>query len=276
VILQLSVLSNGPLFGNSLPVTTKASVSLVMPAFNEEAYVERTVGLALDILSRVSDDYEIVVVNDASTDRTGKICDALSQKHPQVRVIHHTVNQKLGGALKTGFRATTKDVVIYTDIDLPWDLNEIQRALHLLEYLEADMLCAFRFDRTSEGFKRILYSFAYNWLIRIVFNVKMKDINFSFKVIRRQILEAVDLKSSGSFIDAELVVKAIGLGFRVFQMGVDYFPRTRGNSTLASPAVIFKMLRELFSLFGETRRPKKDITPLRTPIHENLLPTPQP
>jgi glycosyltransferase involved in cell wall biosynthesis len=245
--------------------TATPSISLVFPAWNEEEYVERAVGRALTVLSRLTDDFEIVIVNDASTDRTQELCEGLAQRHPQVRVLRHEVNQKLGGALKTGFAASTKDVVVYSDIDLPWDLEELGRALHLMEYLEADMICAFRFDRTSEGLKRIVYSFFYNLLIRAAFGVYVKDINFSFKLIHRRVLEAVELKSTGSFIDAELVVKAIRSGFKVFQMGVDYFPRTRGVSTLASPTVIVKMVRELAALYPETRNPTPPARPLRTP-----------
>lgn len=241
------------------------SISLVFPAWNEEEYVERAVTRALTVLSRLTDDYEVVIVNDASTDRTQEICEGLARVHPQVRVLRHAVNQKLGGALKTGFAATTKDVVVYTDIDLPWDLDELEKAMHLMGYLEADMLCAFRFDRTSEGAKRIVYSFVYNLLIRSLFGVYVKDINFSFKVIHRRVLEAVELKSGGSFIDAELVVKAIKSGFKVFQMGVDYFPRTRGVSTLASPRVIVKMVRELSALYSEVKNPSPPERPLRTP-----------
>jgi hypothetical protein len=119
------------------------------------------------------------------------------------------------------------------------------------------MICGFRFDRTSEGPRRIVYSFAYNWLIRALFGVYVKDINFSFKVVRREVLNAVELSSEGSFIDAELVVKAIKLGFRVFQMGVDYFPRTRGVSTLASPRVIAKIVAELLRLYPQVRAPRR-------------------
>lgn len=241
------------------------SLSLFFPAWNEEDYVERAVTRALAVLPRLTDDFEILIVNDASTDRTKEIAEGLSARHPQVRVITHPVNQKLGGAMRTGFASSTKDVVIYSDVDLPFDLAELERALHLMEYLEADVVCAFRFDRTSEGFKRIVYSFAYNLLIRNLFDISIKDVNFSFKVVHRRVLEAVELKSQGSFIDAELVVKAIHKGFRVFQMGVDYFPRTRGESTLASPAVIRKMLRELWTLYPETRRPGVAEKPVCTP-----------
>ena len=241
------------------------SISLFLPAWNEEDYVERSVMRALEVLPRLTDDFEIIVVNDASTDRTQEICEQLAARIPQFRFITHPVNLKLGGAMRTGLSASTKDIVVYSDIDLPFDLEELKRALHLMEYLEADMLCAFRFDRTSEGPKRIVYSFAYNLLIRTLFGVHVKDINFSFKVMHRKVLESVELNSLGSFIDAELVVKAIHQGFRVFQMGVDYFPRTRGISTLSSPTVILKMVRELARLYPETRWPKAARRPVRLP-----------
>ncbi|MCP3098762.1 glycosyltransferase family 2 protein [Myxococcus sp. K15C18031901] len=241
------------------------SISLFLPAWNEEDYVERAVSRALDVLPRLTDDFEIIIVNDASTDRTKELAEGLAARIPQLRVITHPVNLKLGGAMRTGLAASTKDIVVYSDIDLPWDLRELERALHLLDYLEADMICAFRFDRTSEGPKRIVYSFVYNMLIRALFDIQIKDVNFSFKVMHRRVLESMELKSQGSFIDAELVVKAIRKGFRVFQMGVDYFPRTRGISTLASPSVIVKMVKELVKLYPETRSPEPPAHPVRLP-----------
>ncbi|KFE72444.1 glycosyltransferase family 2 protein [Hyalangium minutum] len=241
------------------------SISLFLPAWNEEDYVERAVTRALDVLPRLTDDFEIIVVNDASTDRTKEIAEGLAARIPQLRVITHATNLKLGGAMRTGLSASTKDIVVYSDIDLPWDLRELERALHLMDYLEADMICAFRFDRTSEGPKRIIYSFVYNLLIRSLFDINIKDVNFSFKVMHRRVLEAIELKSLGSFIDAELVVKAMRKGFRVFQMGVDYFPRTRGVSTLASPSVIMKMVKELAKLYPETRSPEAPVQPVRLP-----------
>jgi glycosyltransferase involved in cell wall biosynthesis len=224
------------------------------------------------VLERLADDWEILVINDASTDRTREIAEALSAEDPRVRCISHEVNLRLGGAMRTGFTSSTKDLVVYSDMDLPFDLDELERALHLMEYLEADVICAFRFDRTSEGPKRIVYSFAYNWLIRALFGVYVKDINFSFKVVHRRVLESIELKSKGSFIDAELVVKAIKRGFRVFQMGVDYFPRTRGISTLASPQVIAQMVGELASLYGETKVPGEPVRPVRLPPSVTALP----
>ncbi len=244
----------------------RPSLSLFFPAWNEEDYVERAVTRAMTVLTKLSDDWEIIIVNDASTDRTQQVAEDLARRFPQVRIVTHAKNLKLGGAMKTGFTHSTKDIVIYSDMDLPFDLDELERALHLMDYLEADMICAFRFDRTSEGPKRIIYSYVYNTLIRGLFGVQIKDVNFSFKVMHRRVLEAIELKSEGSFIDAELVVKAIKRGFRVFQMGVDYFPRTRGVSTLASPAVIVKMVRELVGLYGDVQHPKVPTQPVRKAI----------
>ncbi len=243
----------------------KPSITLFFPAWNEEDYVERAVTRALAVLPRLTNDFEVLVVNDASTDRTEEILERLAARHPQVRYVTHPVNLKLGGAMRTGLSSSTKDIVVYSDIDLPFDLNELERALHLMDYLEADMICAFRFDRTSEGPKRIAYSFVYNLLIRTLFGVQIKDVNFSFKVMHRRVLESIELKSQGSFVDAELVVKAIRRGFRVFQIGVDYFPRTRGISTLASPSVIARILKEFGALYSETRSPGAPSRPVRLP-----------
>ena len=109
------------------------------------------------------------------------------------------------------------------------------RAVRLLRQYEVDMVSAYRFDRTGEGYLRAIYTFFYNLMIRWMFRVKARDINFAFKLCRRRIFERVQLESEGSFIDAELFIRTTGLGYEVLQIGVDYFPRTRGESTLASP-----------------------------------------
>ena len=251
----------------------KPSLSLFFPAWNEEEYVERAVQRARSVLDRLSDDWEIIVVNDASTDRTKELAEGLAAADSRVRCVSHRENKKLGGAMKTGFSSSTKDIVIYSDIDLPFDLEELERALHLFDYLEADMISAFRFDRTAEGPRRIVYSLAYNFLVRTLFGIHIKDVNFSFKVVHRRVLESIELKSEGSFIDAELVVKAIKRGFRVFQMGVDYFPRSRGESTLASPQVIVKMVREMAGLYTETKSPQSPLRPARLPPSVTVLET---
>jgi glycosyltransferase involved in cell wall biosynthesis len=167
------------------------------------------------------------------------------------------VNRKLGASLKTGFAAARKDVVLYMDADLPFDPDAIGRALQAMKVTRADLIAGYRLDRTAEGFRRTVYSYCYNTLIGLLFGWPHRDINFSFKLIRREVLEAIELKSEGSLIDAELVVKAKNLGFVIQQLGLDYFPRTRGLSTLSSPTVILKIFRELIALYPEMRHPRR-------------------
>ena len=233
-------------------------LSIFFPMWNEEAYIERAVGYAkqeCELLAAKGEilDYELIVVDDCSTDRTPELADALAAADPHVVVVHHPVNRKLGGSMKTGFATATGDLVLYSDADLPFDMAEVTRAIRLMRVYEADVVSAYRLDRTGEGKVRAVYTFFYNVLIRRLFGVRMRDINFAFKLCRRRIFDHITLHSEGSFIDAELIIRTKKLGFDVIQFGVDYFPRTRGESTLASGAVIRKIVREMFALRKELR-----------------------
>lgn len=231
-------------------------LSVFYPMWNEEDYIERALefgGRACRDLVERGDigDYELIIVNDASTDRTPEIADKLASDDPHIRVIHHPRNRKLGGAMKTGFAAATGDLVLYTDADLPFDMAELPRAVRLLREYEADIVSAYRLDRTGEGSLRSLYTWVYNVLIKTLFGVKVRDINFAFKLCRAKIFDDIELKSEGSFIDAELIIRATRMGYSIMQMGVDYFPRTRGTSTLSSPGIILNILREMWTLRGD-------------------------
>ena len=233
-------------------------LSIFFPMWNEEAYIERALSAGRElcedlVASGEIGTYELLIVDDASTDSTPQLADKFAAEDPRVRVVHHPVNRKLGGSMKTGFANCTGDLILYTDADLPFDMLEARKAVRLLRYYEADIVSAYRFDRTGEGYVRTVYSAFYNGLVRLLFGVKMRDINFAFKLCRGSLFREFELKSEGSFIDAELVIRAKNLGKNVIQFGVDYFPRTRGVSTLSSPAVIRKILREMFSLRKELR-----------------------
>ncbi|MDH4145046.1 MAG: glycosyltransferase family 2 protein [Acidimicrobiia bacterium] len=239
------------------------SLTFFFPMWNEEEIIERTVaaaheaGAALMAAGEV-EDYEILLVDDASTDSTGARADAMAAWNPRVRVVHHAVNRKLGGSLKTGLAEARGALVLYTDADLPFDLLDVVRACRLLRIYEADVVAAYRLDRTGEGPRRALYSYAYNALVRAVFRLRIRDVNFAFKLIRREVLEAIELHSEGSFIDAELLCRAQAAGFQIIQFGVDYFPRSRGVSTLSSGSVIVKILAELRELYPELRRARRE------------------
>lgn len=221
--------------------------------WNEEEYLERAVNAATEISEELMaagtiSDYEVVIVDDASTDATPRLADEMSAANRRVKVVHHPVNRKLGGSMKSGFEASSGDIVLYTDADLPFDMRELHKALRLMHQYEADVVAAYRFDRTGEGYVRVIYSFFYNLLVRVLFGCRFRDVNFAFKLVRRRVLDRITLQSEGSFIDAELMVSAKKMGMEVVQFGVDYFPRTRGVSTLSSPNVILKILKEAFAL----------------------------
>jgi len=228
-------------------------LSIFFPMWNEEEYLERAVNAATEISEELMaagtiSDYEVVIVDDASTDATPRLADEMSAANRRVKVVHHPVNRKLGGSMKSGFEASSGDIVLYTDADLPFDMRELHKALRLMHQYEADVVAAYRFDRTGEGYVRVIYSFFYNLLVRVLFGCRFRDVNFAFKLVRRRVLDRITLQSEGSFIDAELMVSAKKMGMEVVQFGVDYFPRTRGVSTLSSPNVILKILKEAFAL----------------------------
>lgn len=231
----------------------RPSVSLVIPMYNEELNIEPAIRAATESLTRYADDYEIIVVDDASTDEGPRIVARLAEADPSLRLLTHERNRKLGATLRTGFDAATKDLVFYMDADIPFDPDVLGRAMRALEITGADMIAAYRHDRTMEGLKRGIYTLVYNWLIGVLFGWPHRDINFSFKLMKREVLEAMELKSEGSLIDAELIVKAKNRGFAIQQIGTDYFPRIRGTSHLASFGVVLKILRELVKLYPEMR-----------------------
>ncbi len=239
------------------------SLSIFLPMFNEEENIRPAIETAKEtceamLSSAQIRSYEIIIVNDASSDGTGKIADELAATDPTVRVVHHPVNRKLGGAMKSGFAAASGELVLYSDADLPFDMNELMKAVRVQRLYDADIVSVYRHDRTTEGLLRAVYTHAYNGLLWLLFGLRIRDVNFSFKLCRRSIFDHITLASEGSFIDAELLIRAERLGYRIVQFGTDYFPRIRGTSTLASPGVIVKIVTEMRSL----RRELKSIRPV--------------
>ena len=233
-------------------------LTIFFPAWNEAEGIERAVRAAVGTAEGLIRDgevaaFEVLVVDDASTDATAEIVDRLARSDARVRVVRHETNRKLGGALKTGFASARGAWFLYTDADLPFDMAEIGKAFRLMNHYEADIVAMYRHDRIGEGLRRLVYSYFYNALVRRVFGLRIRDVNFAGKLIRREVLETVNLHSEGSFIDVELLSKAERSGFRIIQFGVDYFPRSRGVSTLSSASVILTILKEMRTLLPEIR-----------------------
>ncbi len=229
-----------------------SSLSFVLPMYNEKDNIEKMVAGTLSVGKKVARDFEIVVVDDASTDGSGRIADRLAALHPEVRVVHHSTNRKLGGALRTGFYSASKDYVLYMDSDLPVKMEDIPPAFDRLG--RADMLIGYRMTR-AEGMRRAVMSWVYNRMIRTLFGLKVKDVNFAFKLFRRSILDCITLESEGSFIDAELLIEARRVGASLVEHGFIYYPRVAGVSTLSGMGVVMKILGEMTRYM---RRAKKE------------------
>ena len=236
------------------------SVSLVVPMRNEARSLPHLLDVALDALPRHADDWEIVLVDDASEDETVAVAEARAAAESRIRLVRHAVNRGLGGALKSGFAGATKEWVLYSDCDLPWDLEETGRVFRAAELTGADVVSGYRHDRTGEGVLRTLYSFLYNGLVHLAFGFPIRDVNFSCKLVRRRLLEGMPLASEGSFVDAELLVRLRNRGAVIQQVGLDYFPRTRGVSTLSSPGTILRILRDLARLTPTLRAERRRLS----------------
>lgn len=229
-------------------------ISLIFPAWNEEVYVEEAILKANMALQAFTDDYEIILVDDGSSDRTGEIAEDLAGRNDRVKVVYHKTNQKLGRTLRTGISNAVKELIFYSDIDLPFDFKEIPKIVSFMKETKSDIVSCYRLKRFKEGPKRAFYSFLYNFLIKILFFVKLRDINCPVKLFKKSIFEKVDLKSNGSFIDAELIIKSIKRGYKVSQMEIKYFSRVKSQSRASDLKVILGILKEIILLYRDTIR----------------------
>jgi glycosyltransferase involved in cell wall biosynthesis len=190
--------------------------------------------------------YEIVIVDDGSTDGTSAIADDLAARHPHVRVVHHDGNKGYGAALKSGFREATLEWVFYSDSDGQFDLSEIDR---LLPHVDAnDAVLGHRLRRADHVVRRFNQGL-WTALVRLLFRLDVRDVDCAFKLIRRRELERIGpLVSEGAVVSTELLVKLRRAGARMVQVGVSHRPRTAGRPSGNDPRVIARALRELVAL----------------------------
>lgn len=229
---------------------TGLNISFVLPMYNEASNIEETLYKLSKFAKEICADYEIVVVDDASTDGSADIVDRMALKDPHIRSIRLEKNRRFGGALKEGLKRAAKDIVLYTDSDLPVKEEDIKKALDLLD--GADIVTGYSLAMKDMSLKRIIISKAYNFLIGVLFGLKIRDVNSGFKIYKKSSLEGLELKSESPFIDVEIFVEALKRDFRIRQFGLVFELRTKGKSTIARPDVIARtfwdMLAYKFSL----------------------------
>jgi len=225
------------------------SISVVIPAFNEDLIIAKSITLLDNELKSMAEDYEIIVVDDGSYDKTRDILSELACKNSRLTIMRNDYNSGLGVSLRKGFNAASKKLVFYTDADLPIKYSEIYIAAEILEENDLDFISGFKNNNDQDPIYRIVYSAVFNYLVKILFKVKVRDINFAFKLLKAETLKKLDLKSSGAFIDAEMVIKSIYLGLKFKQIPVSYFSRTEGSSCLSTPYAILKLIREIIKYY---------------------------
>jgi len=228
------------------------SISVFFPCYNEQDNVARTVEKALAVLKKLNADFEVIIVNDGSSDATGQIADEIARTDSRVKVVHHHTNLGYGAALKSGFRAATKKLVFYTDSDGQFDINEMPPLLPLME--QYDIVSCYRLNRQDSSIRKI-NGWCWTKLVCLLFGIKIRDIDCAFKLYKREIFDKIKLSSAGALIDAEILARAIHKGYTVIQKGVHHYPRTAGSQTGANLQVILRAFKELFKLHRKIREP---------------------
>ena len=227
---------------------TDISVSVFFPCYNEQDNLERLVEKTLSVLEKMDADFEVIIVNDGSSDSTGQIADRIAAKNQKVKVIHHNTNLGYGAALQSGFRKATKELVFYTDGDGQFDINEMPPLLTLVK--QYDIVSCYRLNRQDNLIRKI-NGWCWTKLVCFLFGMRVRDIDCAFKLYRRKIFDNITMTSAGALIDTEILAKASKKGYTITQKGVHHYPRISGKQTGANLRVIIRAFSELFKLYRQ-------------------------
>ena len=238
-------------------------LSIVLPAYNEAPNIAPVVQQALDCLPRLADEYEVIVVDDGSRDGTSQAVEPLlAEHHPRVRLLRHERNQGYGAALRIGFSRVRYDYVFYTDADRQFDIAEIEYLLPLLR--EYDAVVGFRVYRYDSP-TRLVASTVYNWIVRVLFRVHVRDVDCSFKLFRREVIDKITIECTDFFVDTELVAKARKWNFRIVEKGVRHYARVAGETSVRASDVP-RTLRTIVRMWQRIHRP----TPVQVEASERI------
>lgn len=228
-------------------------LSLVFPVWNEQENVGPLLDSALALGRRLGRQFEIVVVDDGSRDRSRLVIERRRAAHPEIRLVAHPSNRGYGAALRSGLQLARGDLVFFSDADLQFELSELESLLAHAD--RADVVAGYRSPRRDPFGRRVL-AFGWGTLVRALFDLPVRDIDCAFKVFRRPVLDAIPIASIGAFVNTEILVRARSAGFRIRQVPVSHRPRRRGRQSGARPRVIARALFELAILYRELKTPK--------------------
>jgi glycosyltransferase involved in cell wall biosynthesis len=233
----------------------QGGISITLPAYNEAENIQALSEEIMWYFESKKIPYEIIIVNDGSADETGKIADALAAKHTTISVIHHSPNKGYGRSLLDGFKASRYDYLFFTDADRQFKMESLDDFIPHARDGSMDMIIGYRIDR-QDPFMRKFLSGCFNLLIRIVFSLKVKDIDCAFKLFKKKSFEALGIQSGDFLFNAEMLTKACAKHLSIREIGVRHFPRAGGTSTV-STRHIFLTLKCLFALYREVAAFKK-------------------
>ena len=237
-------------------------ISLFFPVYKDEATVAVMIGKALALLQTLTEEYEVIVVDDCSPDRAGAIADELALRHERVRVIHHPVNMGYGAAVRTGLSACAFEYVCFTDGDDQYEVNDFVKLLKLRD--RYDLIITFRYKKIYSS-SRIFMSWLYNKLLRLMFRTPFRDVSTGLRMVRRSILSDFALEARSPFIGAELAIKAMLHGYRVGEVGIQTFPRTFGRGSSTSIRNIVATLADMWRIYRKVFSEGYDLPPGRPP-----------
>jgi len=222
---------------------TGYSISFVVPMYNEAANIEGTLSKLSRLAAELSADYEIIVSDDASTDNSAGIVERLASQDKRIKLVRLSKNTKFGGALSAGLNNVSKDVVIYTDADLPVKEDDVRKGLALLD--DADVITGYSMVIKDTTLKRIVMSKGYNFLVQLLFGLSIKDINSGFKIYKSKVVKDLKLISRSPFVDVEIFAEADRRGFKIRQFGLLFDLRTHGVSTISRFPVVIRTFLDM-------------------------------
>jgi glycosyltransferase involved in cell wall biosynthesis len=221
------------------------SISVFFPAYNDAGTIPTMIIRALQTLPEVSDDYEVIVINDGSTDDTGRVLDEMARLYPSVRVIHHTQPSGYGGVLRAGFAAAQKEWIFYTDGDAQYDSRELALLARAAED-GVDVAQGYKIKR-HDPFHRIVIGWLYQYFVKFVFHLSIRDVDCDFRLMRRAIFDRVKLESTTGTITFEMVKKIQDAGYRIVEVPVHHWYRQYGLSQFFN---FPRVARTLIALIG--------------------------